>query len=269
MRTLLAAFVVLPLVACGPLFAVVPPGGAPQIAAASGGVTVTALAEQWGTSPSDLADRVTPIAIVVQNNGPTPVAIALADFELFDDENDGGAALNPFYVPIAQNDQLTPEQIDVLSKPRLVQRGFGRGGFGRGIGGRGYGYGGRRYVPAPRRVWGAPRIVVRTGRWGFHPGFQIHGGLRRYYGPRVGYWGGAWVGPTASAMSNGYSAPEVIQYALPEGVLQPGAEVRGFVYFNKLTSDRTRGLRLRYKARDAQTGAAGAPVEIPLIVVRR
>ncbi len=246
--------------ACGPLFSVVPLGRAPQAAATSGGVTVTVLAEQWRGSPSDLADRVTPVAVVLQNAGPQSVAVSLADFELWDDRNEGGVALNPFYYAIA--DGTPPELLDVERGPKLAFRGWGPR----------VRIGPPRYVPSPRRVWvGAPRVVVRPTRgWGprWGPHFHVAGGLRRFYGPSVIYWGGAWVGPTASTWEGGYSAPEVLAYALPEGVLQPGGEVRGFVYFSRLTSDQTRELRLRYRPRDAATGAVAPQVEIRLEVLR-
>lgn len=269
MRTSLAlALVLLPAVGCGPLFAVVPPNRAPQVAATGYGVTLTALGEQWRGAPGDLADRVTPIQVVLQNHGPQSIAISLADFELFDDENDGGVALNPFLVPIADN--TSPELLDLKQAPKLAFRGWGggRGWGGRGVGARSFGV--RRYVPGPRRVWRSPTIVVRPAPWRFHPGFHVSGGLRRFYGPGAIYWGGPWYGPVRAgvAWEGAYSAPEVLQYALPEGVLQPGAEVRGFVYFDRLTSDRTRGLRLRYRPRDAATGAVAPQLEIRLEVVR-
>lgn len=270
MRRLVAStWLLLPFaVACGPLFAVVPQNHAPYASAQGNGVSLTATADQWSTAPTDLADRVTPIQVIVRNDGATPIAVALADFELYDVDNDGGQALNPFVVPIAQ---LSPEQQDVLAAPKLAFRGFGGfrgGGFRGGFGVRGGYRGGVRWAPS-RRYYG-PRVIVRPG-WRSRGGFWIAGGLRGWYGPSYPYWGGAWYGPAGSYSTyadGGWSAPEVVQYALPEGVLQPGGEVRGFVYFQRLTSDRSPTVRLRYKPRDANTGALAPPLELALDVVR-
>ncbi len=120
----------------------------------------------------------------------------------------------------------------------------------------------------------------RYGGYGYAPrwgqGFYIAGGLRGYYGPGLTYWGGPWLYPpgyaeygwAASGVRYGPSS-DVLELALPEGVLSAGARVNGFLYFRKATAAQVRSLMLTWEPHDARSGASLGTAQIALEVVRR
>src|SRR5438094_10354430 len=81
---------------CGPQFAVVPPGGVAYVQGQMNGVVMTALADQWGGDPFDLADYVTPIAVELYNGGPSEVRVSFLDFALADESGRRYPAVSPF-----------------------------------------------------------------------------------------------------------------------------------------------------------------------------
>jgi hypothetical protein len=104
----------------------------------------------------------------------------------------------------------------------------------------------------------------------------VYGGLRRFYGPGALYWGGPWVYPVGYATwvygwdTTGYPlTDDVFDEALPEGVLQPGAHVNGFLYFRKATGPDVHTIVLAWTPCDAQTGVPIGELQVPLAVVRR
>src|SRR5581483_11222171 len=81
---------------CGPEFAVVPAGGMSYVQGQMNGVVMTALADQRGGDPYDLANFVTPIAVELYNAGPAEVRVSFVDFALSDGEGHRYAAVSPF-----------------------------------------------------------------------------------------------------------------------------------------------------------------------------
>lgn len=263
---------------CGPEFAVIPNGGAPEVTArAPFGVTLTAFANQWEGDPYDLADYVTPIAVEIQNSSNDPIRICYADFALRDEKGTRYQAVNPF-VPAALGSLEEPAgEKPVLLAARGVVVGAPH--VGRASGGAHFlhfrGYGTRGIVV------GAPFGRRHGGYWAGAPygGFRFYGGLRGFYGPGVLYWGGplfyppwyddwvigwgavfyAWPRPSYDVLSNG----------LPEGVLEPGAQVSGFLYFKRATRPDVHRLDLGWEMYDARTGRALGSDHVPLRVVAR
>jgi hypothetical protein len=60
----------------------------------------------------------------------------------------------------------------------------------------------------------------------------------------------------------------VLAYALPEGVLEAGASVNGFLYFRKATGPAVRNLVLTWTPTDARNGVPVGQASITLDVVR-
>ncbi len=177
--------------------------------------------------------------------------------------------------------------VAALDAPFLMARGGGGGGGGGGHGGGGggggghygggggggghafvgsYQYGGRYHLS------GAPLAAHRWGNW---TGFHFYGGLRRYYGGYGTYWGGPfyyppyywnWVNWWGPSYYPSGPTEDVVGYALPEGVLQPGGRVSGFLYFKKATAE-GRALDLAWSAYDARSRGYLGTVEVALKTV--
>ena len=174
--------------------------------------------------------------------------------------------------------------------------GFDGGGGFHGGGGRARGGGARRRsAPAGARssssgrrargvVIGRARRASRHGGsgWGYGGGgwngYLVHGGLRRYYGLGVGYWGGPWFYPPyygdwvffwGPAYYPARPSMEVLESGLPEGVLPPGARVSGFLYFKRATGAHQGALDLSWDVHDARSGASLGSLHVPLEVVHR
>jgi hypothetical protein len=274
-------FCVLALVlsACGPEFAVVPRGNQPQLSAqAPMGITLAAHSEQWQGSPFDLADYVTPILVELYNPGPYEVRVSLVDFGLRDAHGTRYGAINPFIPAVlGQADDGT------LEKPVLLAA---RGGFVGGIrGGGGFRGSVRSYSYGPSTRGGVgdgPPPVRRPGAygsWAGGGGFYISPGLRGFYGPSYLYWDYPflrppyywdwvfWWGP--SFYPSMRPSPDVLESAVPEGVLPPNSRIAGFLYFKKATGAGQHDLDLTWELVDARTNASLGSLHVPLEIVHR
>jgi hypothetical protein len=259
--------------ACSTEIAVVPRGGLDRAVSAPGPVILTAFSSEWNGNPDDLTEYITPIAVELYNSSPYEVRVSYGDFALNDERGFRYAAINPF-VPASQ--------LSELEKPVLLAaRGGGGGGGGRGGGGFGHSTGGRSSgtwssgggghgivvgPPSGRRSYG----YVGGGRgWS---GYTVHGGLRGWY-PGLPYWRDPWLwGGGVIWWGPGYypdrPSRDVIDAALPEGVLSPGGRVNGYLYFQKAT-DRSRNLGLTWEAHDPRTNTVVGMANVALEVRER
>jgi hypothetical protein len=108
-----------------------------------------------------------------------------------------------------------------------------------------------------------------------HPRFYSHryrvaSPYRDFYGPQVGldWWDDPW--PYDEPYYNAYydwtadlPTRDMLQKALPEGVLEPGGGVSGFVYFQSVRG--TDRVRFELEVLDAETGEAVGQVAIPFV----
>jgi hypothetical protein len=275
---------------CGPEYAVRPTGGLPQAEATGAGLTMTAFAEQWESSPYDLADYVTPVAVALYNVGPEEVRVSLMDFQLRDQDGVRYAAINPFLPAAsigARPAGLPARAHAAAAAPSPGPPSEGVEVAARGVsvgppsGARGAPGGGYRFSPRPS---GGVTIGPQLGRrWspsvsapGAWHGFLVSGGLRGYYGPGAIYYGGVFAYPPYYSdwvYPWGYQYPlrpstDVLALALPEGVLPAGAQVNGFIYFKNATQRGARRLDLAWEMHDASGRALGS-LHVPLDVVKR
>lgn len=77
-----------------------------------------------------------------------------------------------------------------------------------------------------------------------------------YYDAYYGYWDIEAQLPTE----------EMVQRALPEGVVRPGGSVEGFLYFQEVTDDKE-AVQFRAELAAADTGSALADITIPFVVM--
>ena len=132
---------------------------------------------------------------------------------------------------------------------------------------RSYGY--------PSRPWFGWRAGYDRGGW---RGYRVHPGYRAWFGPGFGYyWNDPFFWPPGYASwvlgwnSLGYprspTVPQdVVNMALPEGVLQPGGHVAGYIYFQRARPG-TRHLMLTWDMAEARQGGAMGQVQVMLDVV--
>jgi hypothetical protein len=289
MRATVLALLVVSAAACGPEFAVVPAGGMPSVSAqGAAGVVMTALADQWGGEPSDLADFVTPIAVELYNGGPYEVRVSYIDFALRDESGRRFVAISPFVPDSLSLAPLAPATRELGSADEShgapVTSGAGavllasRGGGAIGPPGGSRGGGGVRMGGGGRGMVAPPSVRRSFGSWGVGggfgaSGFRVRAGLRGWYGPGLSYWGNPWLYSSPWVVMWGtayYPSPpthDVLFAALPEGVLPPGARVTGFLYFQKATSRNTPRLDLGWTIHDARAGAPLGDAHVALDVV--
>ncbi|WP_375768654.1 hypothetical protein NR798_44415 [Archangium gephyra] len=198
------------------------------------GVRLVADGDAWKGTPSDLERIVTPVRVRIENQSGRPLRIDYDSFSLKGNSQFHYAALSPFEL----------------------------GGDGTAaVGGSGY--------------EGNVRLGVGVGvhsRWGWGPsafgwgpswgrGWYGSGWYDPWYGP--GFYDPFW-GPSSSW----YRAPEplptrdMLRQALPEGTLDTGGTVTGFLYFQNV-SEREGSVTLQARLVDARTGEQFGTLSIP------
>ncbi|WP_223641336.1 hypothetical protein [Corallococcus sp. EGB] len=194
------------------------------------GVRLTADASAWRGSPSDLERRLTPVYVRVENQGDRPLRLQYRDFALVGQESRFRySALSPLAIRRATSSRET--QAPATISPAVAPRG---------------------------RVWVGGGFAYRPGPWrrGWGPG---------WYGPP---WGGPFYppyypGPTYYDSS--LPTTDMINNALPEGTLEPGGRMEGFLYFQGVVH-RESAVTLQLQLVDAQTGEPFGSLGIPFEV---
>lgn len=145
--------------------------------------------------PEGTENAVTPVRVVIENQGDDPLRIRLRELRLL--ERDG-----------AENVALPPLQLDA-EVPGAVSPAFGASRFSLAP----------RY--APFYAGGVPRRGLTTGPFTSWSGpFDADPYYSPTYYPR-------WVNPLPTT--------EMVSRALPEGVLSPGGSVDGLVFFEGIS----------------------------------
>lgn len=208
-----------------------PDGGALGDAA---GVRVDVKGDAWKGDPSNLGDYLTPVLVEITNDGHRPMQVRYSNFGLVGQSGFRYAALPPFQ-----------------------PMGTAYGDRGRPDGG---------VAPA------AATPVAPPARHAAHREFFVAPYQAAYFGYFAPwpypfafdqfYWGQyyySWVEPLPTK--------EMMNDALPEGVLKPGGSIGGFVYFQNVAP---REGRLTFVANlvDAETQGTMGEIRIPLVTAR-
>jgi hypothetical protein len=265
-------FMVLLLAACSTEIAIAPQGGLEAAVSAPGPVTLTAFYTQWSGSPDDLTDYITPVAVELYNPSPYEVRVSYADFSLRDERGFRYSAINPFL----------PNQLGQIDAPVMLASRGGGGGGGGGRGGGGFHGGGAR--PSSSGGWHGVSVGppggrrggygYGYGRGGWH-GYSIYGGAHAFY-PGWPWWRDPFlypVSPWVLMWGPGYypsdqPSRDVVEQALPEGVLSPGGRVNGYLYFQKAT-DRGKSLLLGWEAHEIRYNGLIGNASVALQVIER
>lgn len=191
-----------------------PPGPGKGAMATVRGVSMIARSDAWSGFPPNL-QRVTPILVTIENNGPTPLRLRYNEFTLVDPmTGQSYRAIPPFDVRGTEVEPVT--------------------------------------APNYSRFWVAPYYSR------YYPGIRPYRGAFPFDDLYYDRYYPAWVDiqlPTG----------DMVQKALPEGVLDPGGVVTGYLYFQNV--DRDAGLvEFRGELVDARSGRQFGLIEIPFEV---
>jgi hypothetical protein len=202
------------------------------------GVRLVADGDAWRGNPSDLERIVTPVQVRLENQSGRPLRIEYESFTLRGNSQFEYAALSPFELSeegTAAVGGSGPEGNVAMSLGMGVgvrsRWGWGPGAFG----------------------WGRPWGLGAFGSGWYDP----------WYGP--GFYDPFW-GPSASWYARPPPEPlptrDMLRKALPEGTLDPGGTLTGFIYFQNV-SEREGSVTLQARLVDARTGEQFATLSIP------
>ena len=196
-----------------------------------GGVRVWASGKEWRYSPEDLTDVLTPIAVTVENRSGFKIRLTTRDFSLVGSSGFRYAALPPLA------GQAPRSRARSELGPRTVGYHPATAAY--------------RGAPAPQRFWVAPH-----GGWSGYPVWP-------YGWP---WWDDLYYQRWSSSWPRQLPSVDMLQRALPDGVLEEGGRISGFVYFQHLKSERTADLE--FELHDAETGDELGTARVPFDVHR-
>ncbi len=194
----------------------------------------------WTGFPANLPDYVTPVHVTLENRSGRTVRLAYQDFALRGGTGVRYAALPPFSIPAAVGDAAAPGTVVLAdyhpAKPVTPH-------------------------PPPRPVH--PRIhvhrfFVAPPYAGVYVGFPLW--------PHLWAWNAAYYAQWRPLWPSALPSDDMLQRALPEGALEDGGVVSGFVYFQH--AGREANVTLELSLHDAQTGDALGTAALPFVVQR-
>lgn len=200
-----------------------------SVVAEEQGVRLVANGASWRGTPSNLERIVTPVQVRIENHSGRPLRLNYESFVLVGSSRFQYSALSPF---------------------ELHEEGLAA------VGGSG--------------VDGDAGLSVGFGSWwGWGPwASSLAYTSGRPWGPD---WGDPWYDPFYGPYSARYRAPEplptrdMVRQALPEGLLEDGGAITGFLYFQNV-SEREGQVTLQARLVDARTGEQFGTVSIPFDV---
>jgi hypothetical protein len=203
--------------------------GEPSAAVANAaGVRLVADGAAWKGHPSNLERRLTPVEVRLENQSGRTLSIRYPLFDLQGATRFHYAALSP------------KELSEVQSPQRTCSAGYLPG------------YWGLSATWGPRRGWYHPS-PWRTPWW---PSPYYDPFYNPYYGP-----------PPYVLCEEPLPTQDMQKQALPEGTLETGGTVSGFLYFQGV-GDRERQVTLQARLVDAATGEPFGELSIPFQVRR-
>lgn len=183
-------------------------------------VRFTAEAVPW-SGPASIKQAVTPVRVVIQNQGNTPIIVGLSHFVLVAPDGTRYAALPPFKI---NGTVLDPQVGYTRMAPEFQYRGF---------------------LAAPYYGPIYPEF----------PQFTEFEAEPSYYDLHYAYWRKAAL-PT----------PQMLASALPEGALEPGGWLAGWLYFEQVSDD-DKSVDLKATFLSAQNQSEVATFDMPFRVV--
>lgn len=284
MRPILAAAAALALLgACAHQNVLIPAPGAALASdggatGKAGGVRIDVRGDAWKGDPKNLGDFLTPVLVEISNDSDRPVQVRYSDFGLVGQSGFRYAALPPFKpmgtaygslegegtakesgqwkappLPDAEAAGAGPEAKAVGERERRTAS-LPPDAEAIGVGARGAGH------PAPPPLHVAHRhffvAPYQAPYYGYFSPWPYPFGFDSLYWGQYYY---AWVEPLPT--------PTMMNDALPEGVLEPGGSIGGFVYFQNVTPREGRVTFVAHLV-DAKTQEPVGAIEVPLATAR-
>lgn len=203
--------------------------GRPAVATTSAaGVEIIAESPDW-PGEVEIEEVVTPMQVTIRNGSDHPVRLSYADFSLVEPGNGTRFAALPPWDVRGDVDLRVASGYRVAPGTALRLRGF-------------------RVAPYYDPIY--PWLGAYTG----YPYYSASPYYRNYYR----YWDDIEIElPT----------PGMLERAIPEGVIDPGGMVRGYLYFERVEGI-DEGTRLDFRADlvDAASGEVFASLDIPFVL---
>lgn len=206
---------------------IVPDGGNAARADVAG-VSLVATAGAWDGGV-DIAEAVTPLKVTIDNDSGKSLRIRYSDFGLVTETGTRYAALPPYSV----RGSVTEPVVAGSYRP-IYAVGFRYRGF----------------LVAPHYRILYPTLAPHRHRFPYDPFYYSH-----YYP----YW-------DAARVRVELPTPEMLRKAVPEGVLEAGGELEGFLYFEEMP-ERLAGTQINFHLElvDAVDGERFATLHIPFV----
>ncbi|XXF77726.1 hypothetical protein P2318_32460 [Myxococcaceae bacterium GXIMD 01537] len=204
--------------------------------ATENGVRLIADGNSWRGSPSDLESSLTPVRVRLENHSGKPLRVQYSDFIL-----EGASRFRYAAIP--------PLELNRKAQDEAAVSGTGGSGVEAGV-----------PVNASYGWSSGWRVGVGYG-WGWGWGWP------GWYDP---FWGSPYYpGPYPyPACSEPLPTRDMLKQALPEGVLENGGAVQGFLFFQGV-GGREDAVSLRARLVDARDNEPFGSVSIPFTVTLR
>ena len=192
------------------------------------GLTIEATADAWPGLPS-IENEVTPMKITLLNDSDRELRVRYSSFALVNESGKRFAALPPYGVTGTVDGPRLATHVTPVVRPGFHAHRF------------------RLAVPY--------RVVYPTMATASDVSYVYVD--PRYYAFYYPYW---------ERIKVQLPTPEMLRRVLPEGVLDPGGELEGFLYF-EYAGDQSPGTRVRFHADlvDAETSQMFASIHIPFV----
>ena len=174
----------------------------------------------------EIASEVTPIQVTVDNNGNFPVRVRYSEMKLVAPDGRTLTALPPY-------------RIEGTAEQPVVARGLYDP-----IASPAFTW--NRFSVAPYYATVYPNATAWNRPFAWDP---------LYYDNTFGFW-----------EQTALPTPAMLARALPEGVVEPGGEVTGFVYFEDLDLSEDERVGFRFDIVNARTGREIATASMPFVV---
>ncbi|MFZ5441142.1 MAG: hypothetical protein ACOZQL_14125 [Myxococcota bacterium] len=240
MRRVMTLLCGVALFACTPrLDPVGPVPGAERFAFVEAeGVRLWASGSSWDGQPANLEEFLTPVLVTIENVSGRQLRLTPADLTLVGSSGMHYAALPPLKADVRSELGLEGQVVLADYHRAVPVRPAPRPHPG--------------HAPPPKRFW-----VVR-------PWVPFHVGVPLWPAPWP-WWSVHWHTTHYAQWPVPLPSDDMIRRALPEGVLDDGGTVSGFVYFPQLGA-RERTVKLELKLADATTGTEWGVARVQFLV---